>query len=115
MGSKTNVLRLDIEKHRDYLTAFAAGAIMALLPCTEDLEDYWIACQIPGGPEYDLNLWMDVDTPAITVYPTKEVPGEKYRTADTQGPTAQLFPKAELKMWAEQARKDGYGAQDGES
>lgn len=109
-----DILNLDIEVHREYLTAFAAGAIMALLPCTEDLEDYWIGCRVPDGLEYDLNLWFDTE-PVVTVYATKCVPGQKYRTADTQGPSAQLFPKDALKEWAEQARKDGYAPQDDES
>ena len=102
-----SILKLDIEKYRDYLTAFAAGAIMALLPEVEQLEDYWIACKVPGGPEFDINLWTDVDTPAVTVYATKAVPGQAYRTADTRGPTAQLFPKDALKEWAAQLEMDG--------
>ena len=107
-------LNLDIEQHRAYLTAYAAGVIMALLPEVEQLEDYWIGCRVPGGPEYELNLWLDVDTPAITVFSTKAVPGERYRTADTSGPTAQLFPEDALKAWLDQARKDGYGPRDEE-
>lgn len=109
-----NVLKLDIEQHRAYLTAFAAGVVMATLPNSEQLLDYWIVCQVPGGPEYDLNFWLDLDTPAITVFSTKAVSGEQYRTADTFGPTAQLFPEEALKAWLDQARKDGYGPRDEE-
>jgi hypothetical protein len=108
----TSVLNLDIEQHRPYLTAFAAGVVMAMLPTSEQLLDYWVVCQVPGGPEYDLNFWLDLDTPAITVFSTKAVSGEKYRTANTSGPTAQLFPEDALKAWLEQARKDGYGHRD---
>ena len=110
----TNALNLDIEQHRAYLTAYAAGVIAALLPNSEALIECWVACRVPGGPEYDLNFWLDVDTPSITVFSTKEVTGQAYRTADTAGPTARLFPEEALKAWLDQARKDGYGPQDGE-
>ena len=110
-----DALNLDIEQHRAYLTAYAAGVIMAMLPEVEQLEDYWIGCRVPGGPEYELNLWLDVDTPAITVFETKIVPGEKYRTVDTAGPNAQLFPEEALKAWLDQARKDGYVSRDEET